>query len=85
MNEKEIKEKEWYSNKALFEMIQDLRIELAEATRLIREYNGLRKRINSCEQMLAEISGQGKGSKDMWGYVVGGIGIVSFILSIAMR
>lgn len=76
---------EWYSNKALFEMIQELKIELAETTRLIREYNGLRKRINSCEQMLAGISGQGKGSKDMWGYVVGGIGIISFILSIAVR
>ena len=34
----------WYDNKQLFEMINELKIELAETSKLIKEYNGLRKK-----------------------------------------
>lgn len=78
-------EGQWYTNKDLYEMIQELRVELAETTRLIREYNGLRRKIDSCEQALAGIAGQSKGSKDMWGYIVGGIGLLMALVSYAMR
>lgn len=76
---------DWYSKKELFEMIQELKVELAETTRLIREYNGLRRRLDGCEQTIAGMSGQSKGSKDMWGYVVGGIGLIFAIISYAVR
>ena len=84
--------KEWYTNKELYEMMVDLskgleatNTELAKTQVMIREYNGLRGRLDGCEKRLDEIYGQSKGSKDMWGYVVGGIGVISFILSLVLR
>jgi len=83
---------EWYDNKALYEMMVELskglentNAELAKTQILIRDYNGLRQKIDLCEQKIAETTGKSSGGKDMWGYVVGGIGIISFILSLALR
>lgn len=42
----------WYDNKELFEMIQELKDELRETTKLIKEYNGLRKKQNDFEGRL---------------------------------
>lgn len=85
-------EKEWYTNKELYEMMVDLskrleatNAELAKTQVMIREYNGLRERVAECEKHYVEVLGRTTGSKDMWGYVVGGIGIISFILSLALR
>lgn len=85
-------EQEWYSNKDLYEMMVDLskgleatNAELAKTQTMIRDYNGLRGRLDGCEKRLEEVCGQSKGGKDMWGYVVGSIGVLSFILSIALR
>ena len=85
-------EKEWYDNQRLYEMqvalskkIEALSAELGKTQTMIRDYNGLRERLDKCEEGLTKICAQGQGSKDMWGYIVGGIGIVSFILSIALR
>ncbi len=84
--------KEWYTNKELYEMMVDLskgleatNAELAKTQVMIREYNGLRERVAECEKHYVEVMGRSTGSKDMWGYIVGGIGIVSFILSLVLR
>lgn len=85
-------QQDWYSKKELYEMMVDLskgleatNAELAKTQVMIREYNGLRARIDECERAQRESLGKSAGGKDMWGYVVGGIGIISFILSIALR
>ena len=79
---------EWYSNKELYEMMVDLskrlettNAEMAKTQVLIRDYNGLRERLDKCEQRVGEVFAAGKGSKDMWGYIVGGIGLISLIVS----
>lgn len=85
-------EKEWYSNKELYEMMVDLskrlestNAELAKTQVMIREYNGLRTRLDRCEQDIALSRGRGAGGKDMWGYIVGGVGILFALISYAMR
>lgn len=81
-------DKDWYTNKDLYEMqvklskrMEGLSGELATTQTMIRDYNGLRERLDKCEQRLDEGTGQKRGSKDMWGYVVGGIGLISLIVS----
>lgn len=83
---------QWYTNKELYEMMVDLskglektNAELARTQVLIRDYNGLREKVDKCEKRLHMIEGQGKGSKDMWGYVIGGIGLVSLIIGYAIK
>lgn len=81
-------DKEWYTNKELYEMMVDLskgleqtNAELAKTQVMIREYNGLRARIDECERAQRESLGKSAGGKDMWGYVVGGIGLLLALLS----
>ena len=85
-------EQEWYTNKELYEMMVELNkglegtnAEMAKTQVMIRDYNGLRERLDKCEQRLDEGTGQKSGSKDMWGYIVGGIGLLFAILSQAVR
>jgi tetrahydromethanopterin S-methyltransferase subunit G len=85
-------EKEWYTNKDLYEMMVDLskglentNAELAKTQVLIREYNGLRARLDQCEQKFSELAGEKAGSHDTWGYIVGGFGLLMAIVSMAMR
>ena len=73
--------KEWHSNKELYEMMVDLSKELLKTQTMIRDYNGLRERLDKCEQRIDQSTGKGQGGKDMWGYVVGGIGLLFAILS----
>lgn len=86
------KERQWYTNKDLYEMMVDLskgleatNAELSKTQVLIRDYNGLRERIDQCEQKLAQSAGGKEGSKDMWGYIVGGIGLFFALISYAVR
>ena len=81
---------EWYDNKALYEMMVDLskglentNAELAKTQILIRDYNGLRQKIDLCEQKIAETTGKSTGGKDAWGYIVGGIGVLFALISYA--
>ena len=83
---------EWYTNKELYEMMVDLskglettNKELEKTQVMIREYNGLRARIDECEKNQRESTGKSAGNKDMWGYIVGGIGLLFAILSQAVR
>ena len=85
-------EKEWYDNKTLYEMMVDLSkrlertsVELEKTQVLIRDYNGLRHKINECERALFENHGKEAGGKNVWGYIVGAIGIASFVLSLVMK
>lgn len=81
-------EQDWYSNKQLYEMMVELskgleqtNAELSKTQMMIRDYNGLRERLDNCEKMIYQSTGKGQGSKDMWGYIVGGIGLLFAILS----
>lgn len=83
---------QWYSNKELYEMMVDLSkrlehtsAELEKTQVLIRDYNDLRQKINDCEKALFEGHGKEAGGKNVWGYIVGAIGIASFVLSLALK
>ena len=83
---------QWYSNKDLYEMMVNLskglektNAELSKTQVLIRDYNGLRQKINECEKALFENHGKETGGKNVWGYIVGAIGIASFVLSLVMK
>lgn len=85
-------EKEWYNNKELYEMqvglskkMEALSAELGKTQVMIREYNGLRERLDRCEQRVDQVEGAAKGSRDMWGYVVGGIGLLLALISYVVR
>lgn len=81
-------EGQWYTNKELYEMMVDLskklektNEELSKTQVMIRDYNGLRERLNECERRVDQVFSSGQGQKDMWGYVVGGIGLLLALLS----
>lgn len=81
-------EEQWYNNKDLYEMMVDISkrlesfgTELVKTQTLIRDYNGLRERLEKCERSIGESSGEKKGGANMWGFVVGGIGLLLAILS----
>ncbi len=85
-------EQEWYSNKQLYEMMVDLskgleatNLVLAKTQVMIKEYNGLRERLTQCEQDIALTRGRESGGKDMWGYIVGAIGVLLALISAYMR
>lgn len=85
-------QREWYSNKDLYEMMVDLSkrlentdAELAKTQVLIREYNGLRARLDQCDKSIAEILGQKSGGKDAWGYIIGGFGLLMAIVTMVVR
>ncbi len=84
--------KEWYDNQELYEMMVDLskkleatNAEMAITRTMIRDYNGLRGRLDKCEEGLTKICAQGQGRKDMWGYVVGAIGVLLALISAYVR
>lgn len=83
---------DWYSNKELYEMMVSLskgleatNAELAKTQAMIRDYNGLRERLGRCERRIHETTGVGRGSKEMWGYIVGGIGLFLALLAYAIK
>lgn len=85
-------EKDWYSNKDLYEMqvrlskkMEGLSAELATTQTMIRDYNGLRERIDVCEQSIRAVEAEKKGSANMWGYVVGGFGVIAALISYAAK
>ncbi len=47
---------DWYDNKELYEMINDLKIQLLETTRLIKGYNGLKERQINFENKQEEMN-----------------------------
>jgi len=80
--------REWYSNKELYEMMVNLskgleatNAELSKTQVLIRDYNGLRQKIETCEKLLSEGAGKSTGAKDMWGWIIAAISLLFLILS----
>lgn len=57
----EEKEQQWYTNKELYEMLQGLKADLQETRLLIKQYNGLRQRIDSCEGLITDLVSQARG------------------------
>lgn len=76
-------EQQWYTNRELFEMIGDLRSELAETRRIIREYNGLRKQLNDVCIEVAAMKAEGAGKNKLAGGISMSIGIVGALIGIA--
>jgi hypothetical protein len=83
---------QWYDNKELFEQIQELKdkitylcIEMQKTTTLIRDYNGLRERINNIEIELGEDQGKEKVSTQVPGYVIGILGILVAIAAVIFK
>jgi inorganic pyrophosphatase len=65
-------EKEWYSNKDLFDMIQSLKEEMTQTRSIIKRYNGLRQdmiesyqKINQNEEKINEIKNTEKGKHEL--------------------
>ncbi len=52
---------EWYSNKELFEQIQALRTEMLETRNLIKQYNGLREKVDEVKDKVEDIEAVAKG------------------------
>ena len=69
----------------LSKKMEVLSSELEKTQVMIRDYNGLRERLSVCEQRLEQTAGTGQGLKEMWGYVVGGIGVMLALISYATR
>ena len=76
-----VETKEWYDNKAIFEMLQDfkedvqeLRREMAETRAIIRNYNGLREKVEDTA---------GKVNTLMWlmPVAIAGMGLIFTILN----
>lgn len=61
-------EEQWYSNKELFEKLQELDRKLTQLCIELRRLSAL-------------VDGKSQGSKDLWGYVIGAAGILFAILS----
>lgn len=78
-----MEEKQWYSNKELFEMISDLKGELVETRRAVKEYNNIRKQLNDVCQEVAHIKSEGTGKNKMVSGAVLVVGIVGTLIGIA--
>ena len=65
--------------------LEQTNAELAKTQVMIREYNGLRERVAECEKHYVGILGRTTGGKDMWGYIVGGIGVLLALISYTTR
>jgi len=81
----DVETKEWYDNKAIFEMLQDfkedvqeLRREMAETRAIIRNYNGLREKVEDTA---------GKVNTLMWlmPVAIAGMGLIFTILGYLRR
>ena len=91
-------QKEWYSNKQLYEMMVDLskglentNTELTKTQILIRDYNGLRAVINKCSEWQNNFDKQRKAEENRthfgWekmGYVVGALGLIVAIVALVV-
>lgn len=87
---------QWYSNKALFEQIEELKeqishvcTEIGKTTTLLRDYNGIRKRLNEIELWLSEQKGKEKNeteskenSAQRWAYIFGAGGLFIALLAV---
>jgi len=87
--------KQWYSNKDLLEMLNDLkkdivdlRVEMKETKTLIRDYNNLRENVNKVNKKIVELEKMIITSvdnrKEYIGYIIAAISILFLILNFVM-
>lgn len=101
------KEEQWYTNKELFQLLEDLKketnnlissfkseleplkIEMAQTRILIKDYNGLRNKIDACEKTISEIKttifAEKSTKKAERDYIAWGIAVIMFMFSVADR
>lgn len=83
---------QWYTNKELHSMMMELgrsmektNLEMSKTQVMIRDYNGLREKIDWCEHQLSQGIGASRGGRDMWGYIVGAVGVLLAVASFLNR
>jgi hypothetical protein len=90
---------DWYTGKEIADMflgmkedINQLRLEMRETKTLIRDYNGLRKRLDKCEERLDRSEGMDYGEDETvkfgWAkmsYVVGLAGVIVAIVALFVK
>lgn len=54
-------DKQWYTNRDLFELINELKLDLQETRQMIRQYNGLREELADVEKRLSDMESRAKG------------------------
>lgn len=77
---------QWYTNKDLFEMLQDIKGETQTMIRAAKEYNGLRQSLNDCIRRVTAMEEQaigrytvGKAVRDWGGWFVA---LLAFLISL---
>lgn len=82
-------EKEWYSNKQLYEMMVELSkgleatsAELGKTQVMIRDYNGLREKVDDVERRMNVMDGKDCGNDHAWSYVFAGCGMLISISAV---
>jgi len=87
-----MEQKQWYSNKDLLEMlnelkedISELRLEMKETKTLIRDYNNLRENVNKANRKIVELEKMiitnTDNRKEYIGYIVAAISTLFLILN----
>lgn len=51
-------QEQWYSNKDLFEQINELKYEMKETRNLIKQYNGLREKLGDVQEKVKKVEGK---------------------------
>jgi hypothetical protein len=76
-------EQQWYSDREMFEMIQELKTELTETRITIKKYNGLWEKFENADNRLTVLESQAQGRasvgrsvRDWGGWFVGIGGLV---------
>ena len=79
---------DWYDNKQLYEMLQvvkqdisDMRREMAETRTLIRDYNGLREKIDTTDKRIGKIESAIGALKWLMSILIAGMGLFFTFLS----
>jgi len=92
MGAREMTDSQWYGNKDLFEMIHKLEaqmmqlcIEVKTLNASMTEFQAMCARLEACEKQLSSIDGAKQGGKDMWGYIVGAIGLGMALIQAVIR
>jgi hypothetical protein len=86
----EERERDWYGNKELFEMIQGLKGDLQETRTAVQRYNNIRKELNNVMLRVAVIENEketkdkiGKAVRDWGGWIVAILSLVITILIVS--
>jgi len=87
-----VTDSQWYGNKDLFEMIHKMEsqmmqlcIEVKTLNASMTEFQAMCARLEACEKQLSSIDGAKQGGKDMWGYIVGAIGLGMALIQAVIR